>query len=202
MLELIATKLNLKIAPDIEAEYESCIRDLAQHKMIGALNDFAHHYNVSRLEHCLHVSYLSFLTCRKWNLDYRSAARGGLLHDFYFYNSRTTKPENGIHCFHHPSIALENAGKYFPLNKIEKDIIVKHMWPITIRPPRFKESYVVTLMDKYCASKEVTLYGSKLSAAPDIPGNSPAQLTPIALGLAGNRLTGLGEEIEPILEYN
>lgn len=76
------------------------------------------------------------------------------------------------------------------------------MWPITIRPPRFKESYVVTLMDKYCASKEVTLYGSKLSAAPDIPGNSPAQLTPIALGLAGTRLTGLGEEIEPILEYN
>lgn len=102
MLELIATKLNLKIAPDIEAEYESCIRDLAQHKMIGALNDFAHHYNVSRLEHCLHVSYLSFLTCRKWNLDYRSAARGGLLHDFYFYNSRTTKPGKRYSLFPSP----------------------------------------------------------------------------------------------------
>lgn len=169
MLELIETKLNLKIDQDLKAEYESCICDLAQHEIMGALDDFAHHYNVSRLEHCLHVSYLSFLACRKWNLDYQSAARGGLLHDFYFYNSRTTKADSGIHCFCHPNIALENARKFFPLNEIEKDIIVKHMWPITIRPPKYKESYVVTLMDKYCASKEVTLYSSRLNMASEIP---------------------------------
>ena len=42
----------------------------------------------------------------------------------------------------------------FDLNDMEKDIIVKHMWPLTIVPPKFKESYIVTLVDKYCATKE------------------------------------------------
>ena len=28
------------------------------------------------------------------------------------------------------------------------------MWPLTIIPPRFAEGYIVTLVDKYCATKE------------------------------------------------
>ena len=36
----------------------------------------------------------------------------------------------------------------------EKDIIVKHMWPLTITPPKYKESYILTLMDKFSATKE------------------------------------------------
>ena len=83
------------------------------------------------------------------------------MHDFYFYDSHITKPAGGIHCFRHPTIALENATKHFPLNKVEKDIIVKHMWPVTISPPKYKESFVVTLMDKYCASREVAKHGGK-----------------------------------------
>jgi uncharacterized protein len=155
MIEMIEARLNLKVAISIKHEYKYCISDLAQNKIIRSLRDFAHHRNFSRLEHCIHVSYLSYLVCRKLGLDYQSAARGGLLHDFYFYDSHITKPDRGIHCFCHPTIALENATKHFPLNEVEKDIIVKHMWPVTISPPRYKESFVVTLMDKYCASREV-----------------------------------------------
>jgi uncharacterized protein len=165
MIGLIEAKLKLKTDLSIGHEYKYCIRDLAQDKIIHSLEDFVHHRNFSRLDHCLHVSYLSYLFCKKWGLDYQSAARGGLLHDFFFYDSRTTKPDKGIHCFSHPTIALENAAKHFPLNKVEKDIIVKHMWPVTIIPPKFKESFIVSFMDKYCASREVAQYSGKFSIA-------------------------------------
>ena len=29
------------------------------------------------------------------------------------------------------------------------------MWPLTITPPKYPESYVVTMMDKYCAAIEM-----------------------------------------------
>ncbi len=164
MIDVIETKLNLIADISIKHEYQDCICDLAQNQIIYLLGDFVHHRNVSRLEHCIHVSYHSYLICKKWGLDYESAARGGFLHDFYFYDSHTTKPEKGIHCFSHPVIALKNALEHFTLNEIEKDIIVKHMWPVTISRPKYKESYVVTLMDKYCATMEVANYGNKFAS--------------------------------------
>jgi len=157
MIDLIADKLNLNVTTPVRQEYNHCISDVAWHEILMELGDFTHHHHVTRLEHCLHVSYLSFVICKRLGLDYQSAARGGLLHDFYFYNSRTTKPEQGIHCFRHPGIALENAKKHFPLNKVERDIIIKHMWPVTLTPPRYRESYVVTAIDKYCANRELAL---------------------------------------------
>ena len=54
----------------------------------------------------------------------------------------------------HPKIALDNSMKYFVLNEVEKDIIVKHMWPLTLIPPKYQESFVVTFTDKYVSSKE------------------------------------------------
>lgn len=157
MINLITDKLNLNVKTATGQEYNHCINDVAWSEILMELDDFTHHYHVTRLEHCLHVSYLSFMACKRLGLDYKSAARGGLLHDFYFYDSRATKPEQGIHCFRHPGIALENAEKHFPLNKVERDIIVKHMWPVTLTPPRYRESYVVTAMDKYCANRELAL---------------------------------------------
>jgi uncharacterized protein len=159
MIELIEAKLDLKTDVVSKREYKSCIKDLTQHESIYSMDDFAHHKKTTRLEHSLHVSYRSYLACRKLGLDYRSAARGGLLHDFYFYNSHVTRPDNGRHCFCHPTIALENAVQLFDLNRVEKDIIVKHMWPVTVKPPKYKESFVVTLVDKYCASVEFAQYG-------------------------------------------
>jgi len=38
---------------------------------------------------------------------------------------------------------------------LEKDIIRKHMWPATKELPSYKESYVVSFVDKYCAVLEV-----------------------------------------------
>ena len=174
MLEKIESKLNLKVDQNTKHEYQDCIDDLVQNQLLYTLDDFTHHRYFSRLEHSIHVSYFGYLVCKKMGLDYRSAARGGLLHDFYFYNSHQTKPDDGFHCFVHPTIALQNALAYFSLNKVEQDIIVKHMWPVTISPPRYRESYVVTMMDKYCASREVARFGGRYASARQNPVAVPA----------------------------
>ena len=51
---------------------------------------------------------------------------------------------------------------YAPINKLpkEKEIIRKHMWPLTAPLPYYKESYMVSLADKICATLEMAhLYG-------------------------------------------
>ena len=40
----------------------------------------------------------------------------------------------------------------------EKEIIKKHMWPLTFSPPKYLESFIVTIVDKYCAFKEWSIY--------------------------------------------
>lgn len=166
MIELIKPKFGIKTDYDTKQEFKSCIIDLTQNESFNAMADFVHHYQTTRLEHSLHVSYCSFVTCRKLGLDYQSAARGGLLHDFYFYDSNVTKLKQGLHCFCHPAIALDNACQLFDLNDVEKDIILKHMWPVTIKPPKYKESYIVTLMDKYCAAREVIQFAQMANLSP------------------------------------
>ena len=47
-----------------------------------------------------------------------------------------------------------NTHKKWVLNDIEKDIILKHMWPVTFSTPHYLETFVVTFVDKYCAIKE------------------------------------------------
>ncbi len=140
-----------------EEEYLGIVRDILDHPEFLRLKDFFHH-NSSIYEHARIVSYLSYRVCKYLGLDYVSAARGGLLHDFFLYDWRNHDepdlPRNKFHGPAHPRIALKNAVKYFSVNEIEKDIIVKHMWPLTFAPPRYRESFIVTFADKFVSSSE------------------------------------------------
>lgn len=155
MIEWIKLRSSSKADSSNEVEYEKCIKDLIRHDKVVSMKSFVQHGAISCLEHCIYVSYISYLVCRRLGWDYRSAARGGLLHDFFLYDWHTTKLEEGLHGFVHPAIALKNAEKHFVLNAREKDIILKHMWPLTLRLPKYKEAFVVLLVDKYCATMEV-----------------------------------------------
>ena len=135
-------------------EYYSCVSDLTQLDEIQRLDGFTQHLNTSRLEHCVNVSYYSYCICKKFGWDYRSAARAGLLHDFYLYDRHEEKESPKHHISAHAKIALNNSQKITSLNKIEADAIVKHMWPMTMRFPKYKESYVVNLVDTFCAAYE------------------------------------------------
>lgn len=143
---------------DNSALYNECVGDLADLPDILKLDDFSQHMNTSRLQHSVNVSYYSFLICKALGWDHRAAARAGLLHDFFLYDWRSEKQPEGHHAKAHPKVALNNARKLVGLSSVEEDAIVKHMWPVTMPFPKYKESYVVSFIDKYCACCEILNY--------------------------------------------
>lgn len=146
--------------------YFECVKDLLSDRNVLRLDEFAHHSGTSRLQHSLNVSYYNFLLCRFLRLDARAAARAGLLHDLFFYDRRDHVPVEGEgwHGVGHPKIAFMNASEMFPLSQLEGDMIVNHMWPLSLQLPRYRETFVITLVDKFCAAAEVISYAMSRGA--------------------------------------
>lgn len=136
-------------------QFKLCIGDLMDAPVVLTMNNFTQHSIVTTLEHCLFVSYISYIICKFLGYNYYAAARGGLLHDLFLYDWHDGEPCRRVHGFTHPSTALKNANIYFELSSMEQDIIEKHMWPLTIKLPKYKESYVVGFADKFCCIFEV-----------------------------------------------
>ena len=138
-----------------KSEFKELVKDILDNPTVQKMKDYKQHYDTSCLEHCINVSYKSYKTCKKLKLDYKAAARAAMVHDLFLYDWR--KRENGrkgLHAFTHPKSSLENALKIIDLSKKEQDIILKHMWPLTLKFPKYYESWVVTFVDKYCAISE------------------------------------------------
>lgn len=136
-------------------EFRMCIDELIDHESVQQMKLYRHHGSVSCFEHSMNVAYSSFVLCRVLGWEYTSAARGGLLHDLFLYDWRTYRPQEGLHGFVHPRLSLNNALEVCELNEIEIDIILKHMFPLTWSPPRYKESITVCLLDSICSIYEV-----------------------------------------------
>ncbi|EHI74633.1 hydrolase [Streptococcus criceti] len=136
-----------------DKEFMKIVGPLIENPRFQRLDEITHHHYSTRMKHSINVAYTSYKLAKKFGWDAKSTARGGLLHDFFYYDWRDTK-FNKSHAWVHPRIAVKNAKKLINLNKKEKDIILKHMWGATIAPPRYKESYIVTFVDKYWAIKE------------------------------------------------
>ncbi|OQY32407.1 MAG: hypothetical protein B6241_11260 [Spirochaetaceae bacterium 4572_59] len=144
--------------------FDEIITPILNNHHFARLSQINHHGN-SILDHSMKVCRLAWRIAGKLNLDQRTVARGALLHDFFLYdwkegsNSRRRFYElHKMHGFTHAREALKNAEANFTLNPKEKDIILKHMFPLNIRPPRYAESWVVTLSDKIVALSELGLY--------------------------------------------
>ena len=140
-----------------DEEFRALVRDIMCNKEFQRLRDFPHH-DRSILHHALRVALISYKIGKYFKMDYRAIARGGLLHDFFLYDWRhhdlPDLAKEKFHGLEHPKIALRNAERYFELSGLERDIIVKHMWPLTLRPPSFRESMVVSCVDKQVATRE------------------------------------------------
>lgn len=144
-------------------EFNLIIDDLISNETVQKMKNYKQHYDTSCFEHCKNVAFYSYLICKKYHLDYISVARAGMLHDLFLYDWRKRQNgRKGLHAFTHPKTALQNALKLFPLNEKEMDIILKHMWPVTLSFPKYTESYIITFVDKFCAIQEsINAYKSK-----------------------------------------
>lgn len=143
-------------------EYNEIIKDILNSREFKKIEAYPHH-KINRLEHSKRVSYFSYKVCKSLNLDYVSAARAGLLHDFFLnkYNNKNTRKL----LVEHPLIAVKNACKHFNISTKEKNIIESHMFPINIKIlPKYKESLVVGLVDKVAwLYEKVTGYSKELN---------------------------------------
>ena len=147
------------------AQYLACVADLEAHPDVQSMRFLPQHAKgVSTYDHC----------CAALGLDARSAARGGLLHDFFLYNWQTGSRPGCDHAFNHPLYALANAEARFDLNDTERDIIATHMWPLPLhRFYRCWESLVVSCMDKVCALAELMGLVPLLTRGGRIPAPVP-----------------------------
>lgn len=147
-------------------EYYEIVHEILKSEEFQKRKKYKHHGDITVYDHCLAVSKVSYALAKKLKKDYRSAAIGGLLHDFYdkpWQEDISKKPFFQKHGFIHAKQAMLNANKYFPnlMNEKINNIIIRHMFPLNKIPPKYIESWIVTLADKY-VSLEVFLQPTKL----------------------------------------
>lgn len=139
----------------IEAmEYYNIIYDILKNSEFQKRKKYKHHGDITVYDHSLAVSKLSYIIAKKLKCDYKSAAIGGLLHDFYKEPWQENKEKKSFfkkHGFTHAKDAMDNSYIYFNnlMNSKIENIILRHMFPLNKIPPKYIEGWIVNLSDKY-----------------------------------------------------
>ncbi len=149
-----------------DQKYLNIVSDILEHDEFSKTKDIVHH-GMNRYDHSLRVSYYSYKIAKVLKLDEEEVARGALLHDFFLDNNRDVNLRERVSLLiNHPKYALDKASQHFDLTEKQKDMIVSHMWPVSIRAPRYLESWIVDLTDNYVAIAEAMYNArSQLSVA-------------------------------------
>ena len=147
------------LEPQAEPEFFECIGDVFFTPEVQSLTQYPQHDCMDRLQHITSVSYISYRVCKKLGLDYRAAARAGIMHDLFYYDWHENDWSHRPHGYRHPKFAAVNAKTLCgdALDKKTEKMILRHMWPLTPVPPACREGFVLSLSDKYCASREMKI---------------------------------------------
>lgn len=150
-------KKNKKQRVDLDF-FSNIFENLCKTTRLLQTRAYTHHFGTSLLRHSVNVAYVSlFLSSLfKMKVDKEQLVKGALLHDYYLYDCHDKSESlKKHHLRQHPSKALIAAREDIFLTKKEEDIILKHMFPITLFSlPRSKESALVCISDKVCAIYE------------------------------------------------
>lgn len=136
------------------SEWYDIVSPIINHPEYQRRKTFRHHGDITVYDHMVRVSIYMYLWAKKLNMDYKSAAIAGLLHDFYetpWQDVKVKQPFFKMHGFTHAANALKNAQKYFPeyMNPVIENSILRHMFPLNKVPPKYKIGFMLTLVDKY-----------------------------------------------------
>ncbi len=122
------------------------------------------HHGITRFDHSMRVAYFSYRITKWLHLDYRETAIAAMLHDFFLDGE--VEGNKLLQLRRHPDYAITHSLKYFDLSEKQMDIIKTHMFPITFRPPKYIESWIVDIVDDISAIYEKTYTVKKeISAA-------------------------------------
>lgn len=134
-----------------DCEFFDIINHILENEEFRKLDDIRHH-GITRLNHCMRVAYYSYLITKFLRLNYVEATEAALLHDFF--TDELESKNMIVSLIRHPYIALDNSKKYFNLSMMQEDIIKTHMFPVSLVPPKYIESWIVDIIDDICAIYE------------------------------------------------
>ena len=146
-------------AEKIAREVDDAARQLAQAGRLDLTHEFIQHGEVTVYAHVTSVARASLSFAERLgragiSVDRASLLRGALLHDYFLYDWHDPDPSHRLHGFRHPFFALARAEEDFELTSRERNIIVRHMFPLVPVPPTCREAWIVCLADKWCALRE------------------------------------------------
>lgn len=134
--------------------------DILKSRGMALEKGFRQHGTVSVYEHSLRVAVMCVMIAAMlpFRTDLTSLVRGALLHDYFLYDWHSHDSSHRFHGFIHAKRAFRNANRDFTLNRIEKNMILSHMFPMNTVIPKYRESVILCTADKLCAIRE-TLSG-------------------------------------------
>lgn len=140
----------------IDRDFISYAAPIIQRGGLCKTDNIRQHGKTSRFTHCVSVAYYSLkaATHLKTHCNAESLVIGGLLHDYYLYDRHEKNISHLKNSYIHPKVALYNAMRDYEVSPLEQNIIVRHMFPITLVPPKHLEGLIVCVTDKICGLAE------------------------------------------------
>ena len=139
--------------------YKDIYPNIMNNKTYLSLINVPRHGTTNTLSHSIRVANAAEKLAPKLGVDKNSAVKVGLLHDFClvnYYIKDLTIHDGRWYCFYHPEDAVENSLKEgFTLTDKEQQAILSHMFPLATHIPKSRLALVLTLADKYVATKEI-----------------------------------------------
>ncbi len=143
---------------ELRREIREAAEDILRSENFNATKEHLQHGNMTVNDHCIRVAKCSLALSKRLGIrcSQRELIRGALLHDYFLYDWHEVDRVNPhrLHGFFHPGRALKNASAEYDLTLREREIIKKHMWPLTVVPPTCREAWIVTTADKWCSLME------------------------------------------------
>ncbi len=141
--------------------FERLTKDITSNKDFNKLKKELHH-GITRYDHSYRVAKWTYKIAKLFHMkNIETTTRAALLHDFY--TNKDLEGNSSVKKLSiHPSIALENAMNHFELNELGQNIIETHMFPCNFNIPKYKESWLVSMIDKSVATYEMLRFKAPL----------------------------------------
>lgn len=135
-------------------EFYDLISDIIRSDEFRQMKHHRHHVKSNARDHSIKVAFLCYQYHKKFSPDInlREFVRGALLHDYYLYDWHDRTPDTRFHLVAHPHRAWRNVVHHYPdLTRIQRDMILHHMFPLTPIPPTTKAGWALWFYDKVAA---------------------------------------------------